>query len=427
MNKNLKRWKKTRTAYVNWLASTPLRLIFSKSVRINDFSLWWITKLVDKDIITDNRWYYQLNSVLNNEELVLKKNFFLFFYLIIKLIKKLISNVAATVLVKFIYMKKNKNLSKLNCFYSHEMNIIPYKKIHLDRQYGLATTKNKKIGCYLINFENNPNIIFKFLKRKKKLSKLPLHYFILNKYVSLGDILKVYFFTICLLIKLLYILRKKNYFIIKDKDCSLILKPLLIESFCGPIQDSLIHALAIKNFFKKENYKNFITYGEFFLGWRSVYHFIKENKFSPKIVCLNHGIYSENNLFFALRKDEFDKKDNNLFYSPKPDIFLTQGIKYFKRLKKIFPYKKVYPIGSFKYELADYKFNKIMVKKKLNKIKNNQNKKKIIAICTAISDEVNIINFLNKCSLENCLIILCPHPYSIETTNSIFKKNRFNY
>ena len=253
-----------------------------------------------------------------------------------------------------------------------------------------------------------------------------MHYFILNKYVSLGDVLKVYFFTVCLLIKLLYILRKKNYFIIKNKDCSLILKPLLIESFCGPIQDSLIHALAIKNFFKKENYKNFITYGEFFLGWRSAYHFIKENKFSPKIVCLNHGIYSENNLFFALRKDEFDKKDNNLFYSPKPDIFLTQGIKYFKRLKKIFPYKKVYPIGSFKYELADYKFNKIMVKKKLNKIKNNQNKKKIIAICTAINDEANIINFLNKCSLENCLIILRPHPYSIETTNSIFKKN-FNY
>ena len=75
---------------------------------------------------------------------------------------------------------------------------------------------------------------------------------------------------------------------------------------------------------------------------------------SPKIVSINHGIYSENNLSYVLRKDEFDKNDNSLFYSPKPDIFLTQGIKYFKRLKKIFPYKKVYPIGSFKYELADY-------------------------------------------------------------------------
>ena len=68
-------------------------------------------------------------------------------------------------------------------------------------------------------------------------------------------------------------------------------------------------------------------------------------------------------------KIEFDKNDNSLFYSPKPDIFLTQGIKYFKRLKKIFPYKKVYPVGSFKYELADYKFNKIMVKKKAHLIK----------------------------------------------------------
>ena len=90
------------------------------------------------------------------------------------------------------------------------------------------------------------------------------------------------------------------------------------------------------------------------------FYFISRTKY--KIICINHGIYSENNLSYVLRKDEFDKNDNSLFYSPKPDIFLTQGIKYFKRLKKIFPYKKVYPIGSFKYELADYKFNKIIVK-----------------------------------------------------------------
>ena len=29
---------------------------------------------------------------------------------------------------------------------------------------------------------------------------------------------------------------------------------------------------------------------------RCSYHFIKTNKFSPKIICINHGIYSENNL-----------------------------------------------------------------------------------------------------------------------------------
>ena len=233
----------------------------------------------------------------------------------------------------------------------------------IDRQYGLATTKNKEKNIYLIKLDNNLNIIFSFLSRKKKLRKLPVDYFVLNKYVSLKDICNVYSQTIFLLIKLLFILKKKNYFIIRNKDCSLALKPLLIESFFGDIQDSLIHAIAIKNFFKKNSYKNFVTYGEFYIGWRSVYHFIKKNLPSPKIIAINHGIYSDNNLFYALRKDEFDKNDNGLFYSPKPDVFLTQGIRYFKRLKKIFPYKKVYPIGSFKYELANYKFNKIAVKK----------------------------------------------------------------
>ena len=41
-------------------------------------------------------------------------------------------------------------------------------------------------------------------------------------------------------------------------------------------------------------------------------------------------------------------------------------------------------------------------------------------------DETNIINFLNKCSLENCLIILYPHPYFVKTSALIFRNN-FKY
>ena len=145
MNKNLKRWKKTRTAYVNWLAGTPLRLIFSKSIRINKFSLWWITKLVDKDIILNNAWYHQLNSVLNNEKPIAKRKGTSFPFLIAKVIKKFILVVIANIAAKIFYKNKNeKDSLKINCFHTTDLHFVPYKKIYLDHQYGLATLKNKE-------------------------------------------------------------------------------------------------------------------------------------------------------------------------------------------------------------------------------------------------------------------------------------------
>jgi len=428
MKHNSTRWNKTKDAYLDWLSKTELRKIFNKKLKINNFSVWWATKLVDKNIMTNNFWYYQLNSVLNNEKPIINKNYFLYISLTLKLFKKLFISIIYTILINILYGKKNTNTlsNKLFCFHSNYINIVPFKKTYIDRQYGLATTKNKIKSCYLIKFENAFNTIFDCLNRRKELSKISIDYFILNKYISLKDILKIYFQTFFLLVKLLFILRKKNYFIIKNKDCSFILQPLLINSFFGSTQDSLIQGIAIKNFFGKENYKNFITYGEFFSGFRSAYYFVKKNLHSPKVVSINHGIFSENNLSYALRKDEFNKDDNNSFYSPKPDIFLTQGFKYLRALKKILPYKKVHPIGSFKYEMADYTFNKPFIKKKVNLLKKKLNKKYVVAICTAINDETNIINFLNKCSLENCLIILCPHPYFVKTSSLIFKNN-FKY
>jgi|TARA_B110000438_G_scaffold95292_1_gene94588 hypothetical protein len=427
MNNKLKEWGKTKATYLDWLVKNRLRKIFSESIKIENFSLWWITKLVDKDIILHNDWYHHLNSTLNKKKLLIQKRKINFFLLIAKVIKKFILIIIASTSAKFLYKNKSeKNSHKINCFHTTDLHIVPFKKIYLDHQYGKASLKNKEKNCYLIQFGTDLKSILSFLKRRKKLSKIPVNHFILMKYVSLFDILNVYLKTFFLFLKLIFILRKKNYFIINKIDCSFILRPLLIESFFGDIQESLINAKAIKNFFKEEDYKNFINYGEFFPGWRAIYHFAKLGDAPPKIITMNHGIYSENNLFWSLKKNEFNELDNDPFYSPKPDIFLTQGIKYFKVLKKIFPYKKVYPIGSFKYELANYKFNKPIIKKKLNKIKKNFKKKKILAICTALNDEKNIINFLNKCNLSNYLIILCPHPYFIRKSTLEFK-DEFKY
>ena len=58
-------------------------------------------------------------------------------------------------------------------------------------------------------------------------------------------------------------------------------------------------------------------------------------------------------LAYAIRKSEFSNKSDYLNYSPCPDIFCTQGKKYFNRLKRVFPKKKIYQIGSLKFGTQD--------------------------------------------------------------------------
>ena len=416
-------WEKTKNSYINWLASSELRLIFSKSITFQNLSIWWVTKLVDKDNVLYNEWYLQLNSIINNQKpIFIKKKLLLFS--ILKIIRKFISNIIFVSLLKIFYRNKNeKNFEKLNCFYSLYLNIINFKKNSLDRQFGLAPIKNKKINSYLIKFQTDYKFFFKQNERKKKLLQLGADYFILNRYISIKNIIIIYLQTFFLLFKLILILRKKNFFIIKGKDCSSVLKPLLIESFFGDIQDSLLNGLAVKNFLKKNNYKNFINYVEFFSGSRSIYHFVKSNAFHPKIITIQHAIYSNNMLPYFLVKKEFCNDNDSLFYSPKPDIFFTQGNKYLKVLKKIFPNNKAYAIGSFKADLASYKFNKSSIKKIIYKKEGKIPRKKIISICTAINEEKNIISFLNKCNLSDFLIILCPHPYYKKETLYEFMNN----
>jgi len=422
-------FKRTKKYYLEWLEKTELRSIFSNNMTFDNFSIWWITKLIDKDNILDNNWYLKLNGILNNQKVEQgNKNIFPNIILIFKLIKKFFAIIIFATLVKiFFHDKYNNKIKKNNCFHSQFRHIVKMGKIYSDHQYSYAPLKNKIRNFFLIDLRNNDfKIFFNLFKNKNKLSQIPLDYCILNKHIFYRDIIKIYFTIFILYFRLVFILRKKNYFFINNKDCSSVLKPFLLESFFGDIQDSLINATAVKNLFKEKKIDNFITYGEFFSGFRSVYRFVKLSSEHTKIISISHGIYSENNLFFSLNKKEFSKANDSLYYSPKPDIFLPQGIKHSKILKKTFPYKKVYPIGSFKFDLADYNFNKLEIVKKLNKYKKKHNKKKIIVICTALNDERNIINFLNKCDLSDFFIVLSPHPYFIKESTLEFNNN-FKY
>ena len=47
-------WDNTRKKYVNWLSETNLRKEFSKKIKFENLSFWWLSDLMGKDNINES-------------------------------------------------------------------------------------------------------------------------------------------------------------------------------------------------------------------------------------------------------------------------------------------------------------------------------------------------------------------------------------
>ena len=65
-NKQINNLLNTNKLFHEWVSTTNLKNFFSDNICFENFSLWWITRIIDKDNVNvkENRWYYDLNSVL---------------------------------------------------------------------------------------------------------------------------------------------------------------------------------------------------------------------------------------------------------------------------------------------------------------------------------------------------------------------------
>ena len=55
-------WKKTKDIYFNWLINTGLRKLFAKNLYYENLSLWWLTKVYEKDALNNPEWFCQLKN-----------------------------------------------------------------------------------------------------------------------------------------------------------------------------------------------------------------------------------------------------------------------------------------------------------------------------------------------------------------------------
>ena len=418
MKKKKYSWEQTREFYINWLSKTKLRYIFSKKFHYENLSLWWISKLIEKDNVNETEWFIKLHNVFCGKKVDIKKSNFLYFFLVIRLIKKFTTKIIFTTLIKILFKEKNKNINtEKDCFYSLFSNLVEFKNYTIDRQYGTYSLK-KRNQIYFIDQEENLRLFYDYFKIKKKLNNIPFGYYLLNHHISIYEIIHVYYFTLKKLISLFRELKSKNYFYINKKNVENILREKLILSFFGSIQDQLLKGIALRNCLKKNNYINFINCFDFHPQSRALYYFAKTSGVK-NVITINHANYSENNIFFNFTRSDFSKKKLiDPFFSPQPDIYLCQGVKYSNILRKILKNTKIFIIGSLKIELNK---SKITTKKKSNK--KFSNSKKTLMILCSLNDYKPFIKLLNQCNLSNFKIVVAPHPYKKKLTLNDFKKN----
>ena len=413
---NFQKWDKTLNAYVDWVANTELRKYFSKEIKINNFSLWWASNICKKDNVVKNEWYYDLKNCLNENKNINynKVEFYLTFFA--KLTKNFITHLFWFISIKFLSFSRFKKIKRKNCFHAINYNFLKNKDSYIDRCYGDAPfLKNKNNNFFLISISKKKFFISNFFKKKGFKKNIPR--IIADEYLSMFDVLYIYYKTIFYFFKLkIYLNKNKKIFFIKNIDCRKVLEPFLLKSFDGEIQNSIFTGLSINKFLKNKKIKLFTTYMEFNPGGRSIYSFVKNLKKPPKIISIQHGHANKNLAFFSHKKSEFTKikQLEGLRYSPAPDFYLTQGRQFNKLLKRYFP-NKTKIIGCLKYDV--YKFKKNKNNAKLNKIKflDKKENKKIILICPSIGDELNILDYLKQSVNFNFRFILSPHP--------TFKKN----
>lgn len=418
---NASSWLKLNNLYNHWVSSSNLRSFFSKNACFEGLSLWWISRVTAKDNVIENSWYYNLYDLYYKNKKRPKYNWILFF---IKLIKNFIRNLIDLTYYKLIFLIYNKNKKEnkfeyKNCFHSYSQSFYKYtSNQRIDKIYGKATFKNSNENFYLIT-SRKKNL--DFLKKKN------LFFLLSNNNLTYFEFVKIYISVFFKLITIKNFCEKNNHlFFINKKDCSSVLKPLIYDSFCGYIQNSLIEGISIKNSLKNKKVSNFISYGEFSGGYRSIYYFLKKMKNPIKITAIHHGYANKNLLFYDNKKDEFNLKyDEGKNCSPMPDQYFVQGSQCKEILKNYYP-KKIYIIGCLKYDLL--KFNSFKKSQK-------RTKKIKILIAPSIGDEKYILLYLEYLHRNQNILkksfefYLSPHPAIKDSTIKLYQNAlpKFNF
>lgn len=405
-----KNWEITKENYINWVSNNSLKKFMQENCLTDNFSLWWATKIVSKDNVNSPGWFVELKKIFSEKNYKVSQKSFFWLIFFIKFLNNLFNQILWTVLIKFFSFTRFRNYKFDNCFHAYNYDFYLKGEKFENILYGkIYTSYNKKKNIYIVS-----NIKKKFFFQNYFNFRKSSNLIILDEFISLREIIKINIVAITNLFKILKFIKKNNeVFLIKKKDCENILKPLLLNSFSGEIQTSILMAKSIRNYLENKKFKNFITYGEFTPTYRPIYFYLKKLKNKPKIITFQHG--HGNFLYNFNKKEEFSNNSEEIGtkYSPSPDKYFVQGKNFYRDLKKFYK-GTIKVIGSPRYDNFDFKKKKLL-------LESSNNKKKNILICTSVGDYEDILDLVSKSANKKHNYILSPHPNNKEAVFSLYQ------
>jgi hypothetical protein len=356
VNKN---WIHFRESYINWLADWPKSYDIKKLLNYQGYSLWWSSNFIKKDIILDIDWIADLykrledKNIDRNPSIGRKRTPIFIFYIFILDIYRFF--------ILKLFLRKRDAIADIY-FYSIQLNIIKKDNLYYDRHYGGALEfKNSSnlSSSYLLALSNDYFDILSPFKYRNKINKilnsLDSEVIILDKYLTLTNILSVHFSTFKIYLLFLKEKRKKVFtdsFVIDGIPCSDILIKELEKGFYGGFQSSLMSGLQLLNWSSSQS-KDLIvvSYLETLAAARPLYHFARKSKINTTFVALQHSTIYKNKIDFYNREEEFNYySDNSINFSPQPDFYLLHGEQAKEMVSEFINKDRLEVIGCVKYD-----------------------------------------------------------------------------
>ena len=319
-------WIITRDYYLDWLANF---LDIKKKDPIfiwRGFNLLYITLPAKKDIEIENKWFKKIIKRINSYSKPVKVTLipsykFLFRFLLLFLYEIL----KLFVFKFFIQIKQNKFSNTDVYFHSLSSNLQNSKKNSYDRHFRFAPLLDIKFNqkaAYAVTLVPSAYEIMHFFSYTKNINKylssLGRDYIILNNFITIWDIISVYFSVFAKWIKFRKEVKNPDFakdFIIDNISCADILINEIDKSYLGEIQWALIYGLSFKKWINHDKIEvSIITYGETLSPMRPVYFFSKEENNKINFFSIQHSINNRNKIGLFHRKNDFETKyENGLF------------------------------------------------------------------------------------------------------------------
>ena len=411
----MNRWDEVRENYLNWISTTPLRQLFSKSFSWKGMSLWWETLPVQRDNISDPIWYDLLKKLCSDEgefKHAPKRENRLFLFL---------RDIIRLLLIRLYFNTRGNQVNDSHiCYHIIDYNLKKEDGIIVDRNYSTAPLKDiefnhssfylLKVHPTLASFKNGM-----IKKRLEEYQDLNRPFWICDEYLKITDIILVHSLVFWFSVKLFFVLsfsRKKLLFQVENKSATSILLPLLQASFHGTLQASLLYAISMERFFNQfTKPQTIVTYCELLPEFKFVYYLVQRQ--GHKFINIQHSYGARNKLLQYYRRSEVSTcvPGDPLAFSPRPNFYLVQGQQFYNVLSEYFPAENIYIVGCLKYD----NYLKILSEKETNKQKVlNQvgiDGRKILLVAFSVGDEDRIINILRDFTeFKNWRILISPHP-----------------